>query len=188
MSQTFREAYVAAYADLLRLAKALVRLEVIKVSEHTLAHNFYLEVEGRPDLKFESREAFMGFARIVMRTLLVNMARMRRAKKRGVEAERLETDGPYVEDGFTPESMYQMIQAFAALQTHSARMFAVAMMLSVDKLEIPEVAKRLGIAELTVKRDWSHAKVFIMKRLGRDPSPDGKRNACEPTGLPEATA
>ena len=164
MDQTARSAYEDAYADLLRLARSRLAREQSPISTVTLAHELYLDLQGRGELRFASRGEFMAYAGRAMRHLLVDMARERLAQKRDAEllpltrgAGRADAADP----GARPEQVLAMNQAFERLGAVDERLLRVAELRAVMGLDVPEVAALLGLSEPTVKRDWQRAKAFL---------------------------
>jgi DNA-directed RNA polymerase specialized sigma24 family protein len=85
MNHSARSAFEAAYADLLRLARSRLAREQAPISTGTLAHELYLDLQSRGELRFGSHAEFMAYASRAMRSLLVDMARERLAQKRDAE-------------------------------------------------------------------------------------------------------
>ena len=160
-------AFTELYPDQLRLARARLAREQAPISTGTLAHELYLDLQHRSDLRFGSREEFLGYAARAMRSLLVDMARERLAQKRHAELVPL-TLGAEVGDAGsgTPEQLLALNQALERLGQIDPRLLKVAEMRAVLGLEVPEVAQALGVSEPTIKRDWQRAKAFLTATLG----------------------
>lgn len=159
-------AFEAHYADLLRLARLRLAGERAPMSASTLAHELYLNLQGRDDWQFSTREAFLAYASRAMRSLLVDMARERLAQKRHAELVPLTLGGEAADFGAgTPESMLALNQAFERLGRVDPRLLQVAEMRAVLGMEVPEVARALQVSEPTVKRDWQRAKAFLHAEL-----------------------
>lgn len=170
MDKTINSAFDDAYPELLRLARARLAREWAPISAGTLAHELYLGLQGRAELRFASREAFLGYAARAMRTLLVDMARERLAQKRQAELLPL-TLGHDVADlgAGSPEQLLALNQALERLGQIDARLLRVAEMRAVMGMEVSEIALALEISEPTVKRDWQRAKSFLHDTLGVAP-------------------
>lgn len=170
MDDNLASAFQRAYPELLRLARARLAREQAPISTITLAHELYLGLQARSDLRFGSREQFLGYASRAMRSLLVDMARERLAAKRHAELVPL-TLGEDVADhgGGTPEQMLALDQALERLGQLDERLLRVAEMRAVLGMEVSEVALALGVSEPTVKRDWQRARAFLHDALGAAP-------------------
>src|ERR1700743_2741331 len=75
--------FAALYGDLRQLAERQLRRSAgAPISPTTLLHEAYLDMSGK-DAVFPDRERFIGYAARVMRGLIVDLVRARRALKRG---------------------------------------------------------------------------------------------------------
>ena len=168
MSKTIGSAFEDAYPELLRLAHARLSREQAAISTGTLAHELYLDLHDKDQLRFGRREEFLAYASRAMRSLLVDMARERLAQKRHAECVPL-TLGHDIGDvgGGTPEQLLAINQALERLGQIDERLLRVAEMRSVMGMEVTEIAIALRVSEPTVKRDWQRAKAFLLQTLGR---------------------
>jgi RNA polymerase sigma factor (TIGR02999 family) len=167
MSDDLASAFEAAYPELLRLARSRLRLEQAPISTRTLAHELYLGLQHRTDLRFGSRGEFLVYCGKAMRHLLVDLARERLAQKRHAELLPLTLGDEVADDSATPEQVLMLNQALERLGRIEPRLLQVAEMRAVLGLEVPEVALALGVSEPTVKRDWQRARAFLYEALGR---------------------
>src|SRR6185436_8410334 len=73
------------YSELHRLAKWHLRHNGggVALGTTTLLHEVYIDISGRDSAVFPDRERFMAYASKVMRGLIIDYARSRRAQKRG---------------------------------------------------------------------------------------------------------
>lgn len=167
MSTNLAQAFEAAYPELLRLARRHLRDEQAPVSTRTLAHELYLSLQHRSDLRFGSRGEFLAYAGKAMRHLLVDLARERLAQKRLAGWMPLTLGEDVADSSATPEQVLMLNQALERLGHIDARLLQVAEMRAVLGLEVAEVAQAMGISEPTVKRAWQRARAFIYESLGR---------------------
>lgn len=169
MDDSFATAFEAAYPELLRLARARLAREQAPMSAHSLAHELYLALGERSDLRFGTRGEFLGYAARAMRSLLVDMARERMAAKRDAELLPLTLGAEVADTGATdPVRLLALDQALERLGRADARLLQVAEMRAVLGLEVSEIALALGVSEPTVKRDWRRAKAFLAHLLQPD--------------------
>jgi RNA polymerase sigma factor (TIGR02999 family) len=162
VDKTIKGAFKDAYPELMRLARARLARERSPISTGTLAHELYLDLQHREDLRFGTRSEFLVYAGRAMRSLLVDMARERLATKRHSDLVPL-TLGDDVADtgGGTPEQLLALNQALERLGQLDERLLRVAEMRAVLGLEVSEIAAALQLSEPTVKRDWQRAKAFL---------------------------
>jgi RNA polymerase sigma factor (TIGR02999 family) len=169
LAEGFEERFQASYSDILRLARARLSRERSPISTVTLAHELYLNLRDRADLKFSNPAQFMAYASRAMRSLLVDMARERLAQKRSAELLPLTLGAEVPDLSGTPEQLVALDDALTRLGAVDDRLMRVAELRVVMGLEVPEVAAALGISEPTVKRDWQRAKAFLYEALGVSP-------------------
>jgi RNA polymerase sigma factor (TIGR02999 family) len=169
LAEGFETRFQANYSEILRLARARLSRERSPISTVTLAHELYLNLRDRDDLRFGSAAQFMAYASRAMRSLLVDMARERMAQKRSAELMPL-TFGADVPDlGGTPEQLVALDDALTRLGAVDPRLVQVAELRVVMGMEVSEIASALGVSEPTVKRDWQRAKAFLHEALGVAP-------------------
>jgi RNA polymerase sigma factor (TIGR02999 family) len=158
--------FVDSYEQILAVARARLAGERAPISTVTLAHELFLSMSQRDDLKFSNRPQFLAYASRAMRSLLVDMARERIAKKRFAELLPL-TLGQNVPDmGGTPEQLVALDDALTRLGDVDARLMRVAEMRVIMGMEVTDVATALGLSEPTIKRDWQRAKAYLFEALG----------------------
>lgn len=160
-------AFADHYAQLLVLARARLAREQTPISTITLAHELYLSLHGREDLQFASRAQFLAYASRAMRSLLVDMARERMARRRHAELLPLTLGNEVVDDdGGTPEQLLLLHESLERLGRVDARLMRVAEMRAIMGMGFPTIASALDVSEPTVKRDWKRAKAFLHEAFG----------------------
>jgi len=169
LEEGFEERFQASYSDILRLARARLSRERAPVSTVTLAHELYLNLRDRDDLKFASAAQFMAYASRAMRSLLVDMARERLAQKRSAQLMPLTLGADVPDLGGTPEQLVALDDALTRLGLVDERLMRVAEMRVIMGMQVAEMADALGISEPTVKRDWQRAKAYLYEALGATP-------------------
>ncbi len=132
-----------------------------------LVHEAYLKVAGRPGARFESRGHFFAVIAKAMRHVLINYAEMKRAVKRG-GGDRPVTlqEGDLVAE----ESLDEIIALNAALEKLEAlhpRQARVIECLFFAGYEIAETAEAVDTSPATVKRDWTAARAWLYREMGR---------------------
>lgn len=169
MAEGFETRFQALYPEILRLARARLSREQSPISTVTLAHELYLSLRDRENLKFASAAEFMAYASRAMRSLLVDMARERLAQKRFAELIPLTLGVAAPDLAGTPEQLIALDDALARLGAAEPRLMQVAELRVVMGLQVDEIADALGISEPTVKRDWQRARAFLHEALGVAP-------------------
>ena len=169
MEEGFEQRFQASYSEILKLARARLSRERAPVSTVTLAHELYLNLRDRDDLKFASAGQFMAYASRAMRSLLVDMARERLAQKRSVQLMPLTLGAEVPDLAGTPEQLVALDDALTRLGLVDDRLMRVAEMRVIMGMQVAEIADALGISEPTVKRDWQRAKAYLYEALGATP-------------------
>lgn len=173
-----RDRLVEVLHDELRtIARRLMRRER---DGHTLeptgvVHEAWLRLIGSSSIPAASRRDFLGLAARLMRQILVDHARRRESDKRGGDWGRVSlTSGDSTDDG--SERLIDALDLDAALHELaelSPRQAEVAELRYYGGLTVPETAEVLGVAESTVKADWSVARLWLARHLreGEAPGP-----------------
>ena len=169
MAEGFEQRFVASYAEILRLARSRLAREQAPMSTVTLAHELYLNLRDRDDLKFASVAEFMAYVSRAMRSLLVDMARERLAQKRSAALMPLTLGADVPDFAGTPEQLVALDDALARLGKLDERLMRVAELRVIMGMEVTEAAEALGVSEPTIKRDWQRAKAYLLEALGSAP-------------------
>ncbi len=102
-----------------------------------------------------------------MRRILVSYARKRRAAKRGGDAVVLALDEALgIPEAGHPE-LVALDEALEVLAEFAPRQSRIVEMRFFGGLTIDETAAVLGISPATVKLDWSLARAWLLRELGR---------------------
>ncbi len=161
--------FEAVYSELRGMAAAFLRNER---SDHTLqptalVNEAYLRLLGVTDTEWENRAHFFKMASTVMRHILVDHARARRAHKREGRLARVTFDD--VLPAFSNTDLDRVLAVDEALQRLAewdARQAKVVELRYFAGFDVAETADILGVSEKTVKRDWSMARAWLHSELG----------------------
>jgi RNA polymerase sigma factor (TIGR02999 family) len=132
-----------------------------------LVHEVFLRLAGdRPPLSV-SRAHFVAIAAKLMRQILVDYARRRAARKRGPQYK-VELD----ESFWLPEpqnnvDVVELDHALTRLSRRDPQQERIVEMRFFGGLTVEETAAALEISPATVKRDWSIAKAWLTREVGR---------------------
>lgn len=157
------------YNDLRSIAARQLRDER---PDHTLqptavVNELYLRLQAQRRVKWDSRRDFFAVAAKLVRRILVDHARKRRAGRRGGgNVLRVSVDqavGLPVERA--PEIL-ALDDALEALEGHDARGSQIVELHIFGGLTFTEIADVLGVSEATVYRDWNHARLWLRRHLG----------------------
>jgi len=162
------------YNELRRVARRHLQNERAdhSLSPTALVHETYLKLIDLERVQWQNRTHFFAMSARLMRRILVDHARSRDAAKRG-GGQTLVIDGiDTVAAGFTPMNIDVLaldlaLEKLAAVDERQSRLVELRFFAG---LTVEETAEILGIAPITVKRDWAHARAWLFRELrGRMP-------------------
>ena len=167
-----RAAAEALFAALYRELHQLARRQLAKdggqlsLGATTLLHEAYLDMSGRKGARFPDQARFMGYAAKVMRSLIVDHARQRRAQKRGglFEITALDTGMDVAAAPVT--GLETLSAALEELESVDPRLALVVDLKFFCGFSFLEIAAMRGVVERTVRRDWDKARAFLRGRCG----------------------
>jgi RNA polymerase sigma factor (TIGR02999 family) len=151
------------YGDLKRQAGRFMRRER---RSHTLqpsglVNEAYLRLAGAPGLDWHSRAHFFAIAARIMRQVLVDHARRKRAAKRECCLVTLDdADAPAA-----PLEVLDLEDALEALAALDPRQARVVELRFFGGLDVEETAAVLDLSARTVKREWQTARAWLQQRL-----------------------
>jgi RNA polymerase sigma factor (TIGR02999 family) len=160
--------FAAAYEELRRLARARLReggrSSVLETT--SLVHECYLRFVGVGELRAEDRRTFFAYTSQVMRSLIVNSVRERRAQRRGGDTPHL-TLSAALEPGLSSdeETVLKVHDALEVLGQAEGRLAQVAEMRYFGGYTEAEIAEALDVTERTVRRDWEKARLILKEAL-----------------------
>lgn len=128
-----------------------------------LVHEAYLKLVGQR-VEWRQRAHFLGVAAQAMRRILVDHARRRRALRRGGGVE-LTVQSPAARAPGDPVDLLGLDDALRALALENERQAKVVELRYFAGLSGKEIAELLGVSEITVKRDWRHARAWLYRAL-----------------------
>jgi RNA polymerase sigma factor (TIGR02999 family) len=135
-----------------------------------LVHEAYLRLVDQTRVDWQGRTHFFAVGARVMRNLLIDHARARGRVKRGGEwkrvtlAERLTPNG---RGEYDPEQLLALDESLERLAQLDERQAKVVELRFFGGLTVPEVAHLLGVSQRTVEGDWTHARAWLKRELGR---------------------
>ena len=158
------------YEDLLRLARARLKREYgdCTLQPTALVHESYLRLADQTKLQVESRAHFYAVAANVMRRVLIDHARKRKADKRGGGLKiTLKTSMDFA-DGRGPDSLI-LDEALRKLAEFDERKSRAIEMKFYGGMTSEEIGLVLGISVPTVGRDLRLGQAWLRREMSRDP-------------------
>jgi RNA polymerase sigma factor (TIGR02999 family) len=160
------------YKELRRLAHYHLQSER---PDHTLqstalVHEAYIRLLGGQPPELQNRAHFVAVASRLMRQILVDYARERRAAKRDggcrIAFEYLDAL-PVSGDA----ELLALNDALDELSRIDERQEKIVEMKFFGGLSAPEISHALGISRATVDRDWATARVWLHRQMSRTAQP-----------------
>lgn len=160
--------FEATYQDLHRLARSRLRSggRNTLLDTASLVQESYLRFASAGRLRIEDRVHFMRWAAHVMRSVIVDFARRRKAERRGGDAPHITLTDHLAPQAMPPEdeilSVHEALEKIAAFDERLAR---VVEMRYFGGLTETEAAEALGVTDRTIRRDWEKARLLLREAL-----------------------
>lgn len=166
------------YDDVRRLARRQLSAERRQVTLQgtALVNEAFIKLCGQRAVHWQNREQFLGLASQIMRRVLVDYARRRRAQRRGSGAEQISLDDTEAAlgvehaqalDAFESESLdiLAIDSALTRLEKLDADQGRIVELRYFGGLTVEETARVVGTSSATVKREWTMARAWLRREL-----------------------
>jgi RNA polymerase sigma-70 factor (ECF subfamily) len=158
------------YQELRRTAHRQLRGERPGQGPQTtsLVHEAYMRLLDSSRVRWQNRSHFYAVSAQLMRRILVDFARARRAQKRGGDAVRVPIDEAL---DALPERRADVValdDALEALAQFDPRKVRVVELRFFGGLSVEETADVLSVSPDTVMRDWKLAKAWLLRELSAE--------------------
>ena len=154
-------------AELRRIAKRSLRDErtghTLQTSD--LVQEAYLRLVDGSKVQWQNRAHFFGVAARLMREILVDYARRRERHKRGGGVMRLTLDQAAEWPEAKDLELVALDDALNSFEKFAPRQCRVVELLFFGGLTAEEIADVLGVATITVRRDWRAACAWLHDEL-----------------------
>jgi RNA polymerase sigma-70 factor, ECF subfamily len=161
------------YPELRRIAASHLRRERAghTLQPTALVSEAYVRLAQGPGRPWADRTHFFAIAARVIRAVLVDHARARKAAKRGAGVMPLTLSSIDARVSAPPVDVLDLDAALAELEALNAEHSRIVELRYFAGLSIDETAAALGTSPSSVKRGWLAAKTFIRRRLDGAASP-----------------
>lgn len=132
-----------------------------------LVHEAFLKLMQGQDIEWQSRAHFLAVASTVMRRILVDHARARRAEKRPGGKHQVDMAEGIAAENPRTEQVLILDEALTRLSEMDPRQGRLVELIYFGGLTEEEAAEALGISTRTVKRDWASARAWLHAQLRR---------------------
>lgn len=131
-----------------------------------LVNEAFVRLIGWNNAKFENRAHFYGVAAQLMRRILVDFAR-KRPKQDGSVMIKLSIEAAEEMDGSPDPEILALDEALTALAEFDERKARIVELRFFGGLSVEETAAAIGVAPITVMREWQKAKAWLFLELSR---------------------
>src|SRR5579864_8938320 len=160
------------YGELHRLARRYMAQErpgqTLQVT--ALVNEAYLRLVDSQQADWQNRAHFFAVCSQMMRRILVDRARSRRAQKRGIGETPLELDEALLVAEGRSADLVALDDALNCLAALDPRKGQVVELRFFGGLSVEETAEVLKVSKDTVMRDWKMAKSWLRRELNREDS------------------
>ena len=134
-----------------------------------LVHEAYLKLIGRREAQFDDRAHFFAYAASAMRSVVVDYARNRMARKRGGDLKRVAEIPEEAESSLRlDENLLALDAALERLLAVDPKLAKVVEMRYFAGLSEQEIADLMQRSERSVRRDWQKARLFLLASMRED--------------------
>ena len=153
------------YGELRRLAASYLRSER---PDHTLqptalVHEAYMRLSDQRSVEWANRSHFFHIAARIMRRILVDHARRRRAAKRDAASFRVTLADAEAADR-APE-LIALDTALSGLEKLDPQQARIVELRFFGGLTVEETAEATGVSTATVKREWRTARAWLQREI-----------------------
>jgi RNA polymerase sigma factor (TIGR02999 family) len=160
--------FAALYTELHRMAQRQRARSAgdMTLGTTTLLHEAYLDMAQREGTAFPDRGRFMAYAARVMRTLIIDHVRNRKARKRGGEFEITSLPDEVRDEAAEAAHLHRLGEAVDALARVDPLLAQVVDLKFFCGFSFAEIAAMRGLSERTVQRHWEKARLFLHEEIG----------------------
>lgn len=154
------------YDELRILARSHLRQEANdSLATRTLIHEAYLKLLDQRRVSWANRTHFFGIATRIMRRIIVDRARDRKAQKRGGGVQPLALEEAFHLEEGVPDEVLAINDALDALQDVDPEMVRLVEMRFFGGFTHGEIAEIEGVSVATIDRRWRLARAWLHESL-----------------------
>ena len=164
----FEQLIPLVYDELHRMALRYLAGErsTVSLQATALVNEVCLRLLGWDQVRWKNRGHFFGVSAQMMRRVLVDIARRRRADRRGgTRAVRVPLEGIDVAAVEPDADLVAINEALEKLATEDSRKARVVELRFFGGLSMEETAQALGVSLRTANSDWAFARAWLYRAL-----------------------
>lgn len=160
------------YAELHRLARGYMHGERAGhvLQSTALINEAWMRLIDWKDVEWQNRAHFFGVAAQMMRRILVDFARERRASRRGGSAQQVSFEEVVLVSADRGAEVIALDETLNTLAKFDARKSQIVEMRFFGGLGVEETAEVLKLSPRTVKREWNLARAWLYRELNPESS------------------
>lgn len=160
--------FQALYPEMRRIAHARLRrgFPDPDLGTTALVHECYLKLRDGHRLDAEGRAHFFSYAASAMRSIIVDVARVKASQRRGANAAHVTLDDDLAAGN--PEAEDEILRVHEALEQVAQideRLGRLVEMRYFGGMNDIEIASALDVTDRTVRRDWQKARLLLAEAL-----------------------
>lgn len=161
------------YDELHRMAlRSLAGERAPSLQATALVNEVCIRLMGWNEARWQNRAHFFGVSAQIMRRVLVDIARRRRAARRGgADATRVPLDSVDVALQEPDADLEAVDEALQQLAVEDPRKARVVELRFFGGLSMDEIARTLGISLRTAQNDWAFARAWLYRALTSGSAP-----------------
>lgn len=160
--------FATLYTELHRLARRELarRGGDLTLGVTTLLHEAYIKMSDRDGIAFPDRARFMAYAARVMRGLVIDHVRNRRAAKRGGLFRHTTLETSVAEQAVSGHDLQRISDALDELAKVDAALAEVVDLKFFCGFSFAEIGAMRGVSERTIQRHWEKARMYLYRAVG----------------------
>lgn len=165
--RAFERLIPLVYDELHRMALRYLAGERSNISFQAtgLVNEVCLRLLGWDQVRWQNRGHFFGVSAQMMRRVLVDIARRRRAERRGGAIVHVPLDQIDVACDEPDAELVAVDDALERLAVHDRRKARVVELRFFGGLSMEETAQALGVSPRTAQNDWAFARAWLYREL-----------------------
>lgn len=165
-----RELFARMYGDLKRLAHGNLYRNGggAEINTTMLVHESYLKLAARGGVAPADRPAFFAYIGKVMRSVVLDTVRERRAMKRGGGQDAVQLTTGIAGEAIDDERLLAIDDALDALGRLAPELRELVEMRYFAGLSIAEISEARGRSVRSIERDWEKARALLRKLMEED--------------------
>jgi len=132
-----------------------------------LVHEVYVRLVDQTKIEWRERAQFFAMAAQMMRRILVDAARARKAEKRGGLAVKVNIDETALLSTAPGRAVLALDEALTSFSEFAPRQARVVELRYFGGLTEEEIVAALNISPRTVRRDWDLARSWLLRELSQ---------------------